>query len=433
MTEYTALIIDDEPDIRTLSAITLERLGIRCYVAADMREALKLLAERRYHFCITDMKLPDGNGLELINLCQQRYPDMPIAMITAYGNLELGVSALKAGAFDVVAKPIDTERLRELTRQAMRLTQTPTQIDTLPSTTGLIGLSSAITDLKNNISKIARTQAPVFISGEHGSGKELIAKLIHYQSSRKDFPFINVNCDNRDLKKLESDLFGERSLILQANRGTLFLNGIDALPKEMQNSLLSILNEKVFTQKFTSEKTPLDFRVLSASTKDLTQMIKSGEFSHDLFFRIHVVSLSIPPLRERLEDIPILVNHFIEEFADQWELPHMTIEPKAMEALQEYSYPGNISELKTLIQKAVTLTEDDNISLEDLQFDPNSEPLTVNNQIITHDLEQYLEDLERQAISQALASTGGNKTAAAAKLGISFRTLRYRCKKLNIS
>src|SRR5690554_3749883 len=174
MTEYTALIIDDEQDIRTLTAITLERLGIQCYSAENMREAIKMLAERRYHFCITDMKLPDGNGLELINLCQQRYPDMPIAMITAYGNLELGVKALKAGAFDVVAKPIDTERLRELARQALRLTQTPSHLDSLPSASGLIGTSAVITDLKNNISKIARTQAPVFIMGENGSGKELV-------------------------------------------------------------------------------------------------------------------------------------------------------------------------------------------------------------------------------------------------------------------
>jgi len=434
MTEYIALIIDDEPDIRTLTAITLERLGIECYTAEDMRTALKLLTERRYHFCITDMKLPDGNGLELINLCQQRYPDMPIAMITAYGNLELGVSALKAGAFDVVAKPIDTERLRELAKQALRLNQAPSHIDSLPSASGLIGTSAVITDLKNNISKIARTQAPVFIMGENGSGKELVAQLIHYQSSRKDFPFVSVTCTNRDPKELEADLFGDNSLLLKANRGSIFFDGIEHLTAEMQNSLLPVLSDKVFTHKSTGKKVDLDFRVLSAGIHDLSERLHDGSFRQDLFFRVHVIHLSIPPLRQRYEDIPMLVNQLIEDYTKQWDLPQMTVAPDAMQALQEHGYPGNTSELKTIIQNAVTLAEGDTIGIKDLQFTVSTNSLapSTNDIILTQDLEQYLEDIERNALIQALKSTRWNKTAAAAKLGVSFRALRYRCKKLGI-
>ena len=434
MTEYTALIIDDEPDIRTLTAITLERLGIRCFTAEDTREAIKLLNERRYHFCLTDMKLPDGNGLEIINLCQKRYPEMPIAMITAYGNLELGVSALKAGAFDVVAKPIDTERLRDLAKQALRLTQTPSHIDSLPSDTGLIGKSEAIVDLKNNISKIARTQAPVFIKGESGCGKGLVAQLIHHQSSRKDYPFVTINCVNRDPDELEADFFSEKSLLLKANRGTLFINGIEQLSSELQNKLLTVLDEKVFTHTFSGRKTNMDFRIVSASTEDLTQRLQDGTFRPELFFRIHVIPLAIPPLRQRLEDVPVLVNHFIKNYVKQWGMPQMTVMPDAMQALQEHDYPGNISELKIILQKAVALTEEDSISAQDLLFDVNVSLPTpsVSPRIITHNLEQYLEDIERSALTQALESTRGNKTAAAAKLGISFRTLRYRCKKLGI-
>lgn len=435
MIEYTALIIDDEQDIRTLTAITLERLGIQCYSAENMREAIKMLAERRYHFCITDMKLPDGNGLELINLCQQRYPDMPIAMITAYGNLELGVKALKAGAFDVVAKPIDTERLRELARQALRLTQTPSHLDSLPSASGLIGRSQPLTDLKNNISKIARTQAPVFILGENGSGKELVAQLIHYQSSRKDFPFVTVICGDRDPKELEADLFGDNSLLLKANGGTIFFDGIDQLSLEMQSSLFLILNEKIFTHKVFGKKVNLDFRVLSASTQDLVQCLQDGKFMQDLFFRIHVIPLVIPPLRQRLEDIPMLVDHFIEEYANQWGMPFMDLSEEAMRTLREYDYPGNIAELKSVVQNAITLTEDEVIGVKDLVFKlaANSATATAASApIVTQDLEKYLEDIERKALTQALESTNGNKTAAAAKLGISFRALRYRCKKLGI-
>lgn len=434
MTEYTALIIDDEPDIRTLTAITLERLGIRCYTAEDMREALKLLTERRYHFCITDMKLPDGNGLELINLCQQRYPEMPVAMITAYGNLELGVSALKAGAFDVVAKPIDTERLRDLAKQALRLTRAPTQPDNLPLAAGLIGCSDAITELKNNIAKIARTQAPVFIVGETGSGKELVARLIHHQSTRSDFPFVTLSCANREAKELEADLFGEKSLLLKANHGTVFFDSIEQLPLELQNNLLAVLNEKALTHKASGKQTNLDFRVLSASTQDLSQNLHNGSFRQDLFFRMHVIPLAVPALRQRTEDIPLLVNHFVEEYARQWEMPHMQVDDDAMQALLEHGYPSNISELKIIIQHAVALTENDNIGVDNLQFNVSENSLLShkNLNIDTDDLEQYLEDIERQALTQALESTRWNKTAAAAKLGISFRALRYRCKKLGI-
>lgn len=430
-----ALIIDDEADICSLTALTLERMGMQCFTANTVHQAKELLGQHSFQLCITDMKLPDGNGLELINYCQKRFPAMPIAMITAYGNLELGVNALKAGAFDVVAKPLDTQRLRDLGRNALGLSHAPTQLNHLPSETGLIGRSQPIEQLKAEIGKIARTQAPVFLQGEIGCGKALIAKLIHHQSSRAEQPFVQISCQPRTNSSLEQILFcpeaPKESLLYQARSGTLFLENVDLLSDELQLKLLQVLQNKLLpTPEFNGGYT-LDFRLICTSEQDLQKLVQQGRFRQDLYFRVHVIALLLPPLRQRREDIPMLVEHFCAQYSAQWGAPTLRIDNDAMAMLQSYDFPGNISELKAILQRAVTLAEQDSISLSDLRLMPT--PKSEDPGIIeTNNLEAYLENIERQAIMQALANCRWNKTAAATKLGISFRTMRYRCKKLGI-
>ena len=438
MTNYRALIIDDEADIRTLIAMTLQRMGVECHQAANVREARLQLQERSYHVCITDMKLPDGNGLELINLCHQRYPDMPVAMITAFGNMELGVNALKAGAFDVVAKPLDTDRLRSLVLQALELTRVPAHLDSLPSASGLIGQSAVMLALKEQIGKVARTQAPVFILGEDGSGKEMVARFIHHQSSRASGPLIMLSCAERSSSELETALFGTGNpadgLLCSAHGGTLLIDDADQLPAELQARLLRVLQDKCLHDHLQQQNFPADFRLISASEKDLALLVQAGEFRQDLFFRMNVITLNVPALRERREDIPLLAEHFIRHYSKQWGMPDLQLDESARAALLQYDFPGNVSELENRLQRAVTLAEHDVITAAELQLQNVASELMppVHGRIETANLEAYLENIERRAITQALSATRWNKTAAAEKLGISFRALRYRCKKLGI-
>ncbi|QQD20707.1 response regulator [Oceanospirillaceae bacterium ASx5O] len=438
MTRFRALIIDDETDIRTLVAMTLNRMELECFQAGSVAEARQQLQQRSYHFCITDMKLPDGNGLDLIQLCQQKFPDMPVAMITAYGNMELGVGAMKAGAFDVVAKPIDTERLRQLARQALQLSKVPVHLETLPSAIGLIGDSAPMQSLKEQIFKVARTQAPVFIFGEDGSGKELAARLIHHQSSRAQRPLVSLSCREHSPAELEQALFGEHNpadgLLYAADGGTLLLTDIDQLPPECQGRLLRVLQDKTLSDPRQEQHLAVDFRLLSASDKDLSQLVQQGQFRQDLLFRLNVITLNVPALREHPQDIPLLANHFMRLYCRQWSMPELTLQADALDALQHYAFPGNVSELENLLQRVVTLAEGDSISAADLQLQTGPQELmpAVQGRIDTSNLEDYLENIERRAITQALTATRWNKTAAADKLGISFRALRYRCKKLGI-
>ncbi|MAS24600.1 MAG: sigma-54-dependent Fis family transcriptional regulator [Oceanospirillaceae bacterium] len=453
MSKYAALIIDDEPDIRTLIAITLQRMDLDCYQAANVSEAKALLNERPYHFCITDMKLPDGNGLELIEQCNAQHPDMPVAMITAYGNMELAVNALKAGAFDVVAKPLDTERLRELVKAALQLTRVPANIENIPSADGLLGDSVGMHDLKQRIYKVARTQAPVFIQGEPGTGKELIARLIHHQSARMELPFIAVNCGAIERDQMESEFFGQvkggmipdRSdkpgFFRAAHGGTLFLDEVAELPLDMQAKLLRAIQEQSVRAIGSDQETPVNVRILCASHKDLAAMVSQGSFRQDLYFRLNVIQIDVPRLADRREDIPMLVRHFIIKYSKEWDMPEITLDADAYQAMLDYDFPGNVRELENILQRAVTLAEGDSITLADIRLQPSSgEPSAESRpqssaseqRIETNNLEAYLENIERSAITQALEATRWNKTAAAEKLGISFRALRYRCKKLGI-
>jgi len=446
MNKFAALIIDDEPDIRALIALTLKRMELDCYQAGSVSEALTLLQERPYHFCITDMKLPDGNGLDLIQLCKTRHPDVPVAMITAYGNMELAVNALKAGAFDVVAKPLDTERLRELVKAALQLTKVPANIENLPSADGLLGQSDGMRTLKEKIFKVARTQAPVFIYGESGTGKELVARLIHHQSARMEQPFIAVNCGAIPRDLMESEFFGhakgsftgasseKAGFFRAANGGTLFLDEVAELPLDMQAKLLRVIQEKAVRSVGSEFETPVDVRILCASHKDIGALVKAEEFRQDLYFRLNVIQINVPRLADRAEDIPMLIRHFIRKYSQEWGMPEIILEDAAQQALLTYHYPGNVRELENILQRAVTLAEGDSIALGDLSLSKpiNEEPDNSQPRIETNNLEAYLENIERRAITQALEATRWNKTAAAEKLGISFRALRYRCKKLEI-
>ncbi|UTW47776.1 sigma-54 dependent transcriptional regulator [Bacterioplanoides sp. SCSIO 12839] len=450
MSQYTALIIDDEPDIRDLIALTLQRMDMNCYQAGSVSEALALLQQRPYHFCITDMKLPDGNGLEIIELCHAKYTDMPIAMITAFGSMDLAVNALKAGAFDLVAKPIDIVRLRELVQAALRLTKVPANIDAVPSAQGLLGSSAVMEQLKENIRKVARTQAPVFIHGQSGTGKELVAKLIHHQSVRASQPFIAVNCGAIPKDLMESEFFGhvkgsftgassdKAGFFKAAQGGTLFLDEVAELPLDMQAKLLRVIQEKAVRAVGSEHEDPVDVRIVSASHKDLQALVDKEAFRQDLYFRLNVIQVCVPRLAERPEDIPLLTRHFIRKYAQEWGMPEVDLSPRAADALQRYSFPGNVRELENILQRAFTMAEGELISIDDLSLSDETQAMTQSHSddgemtIETNNLEAYLENIERLAITQALEATRWNKTAAAEKLGISFRALRYRCKKLAI-
>ena len=446
---YKALIIDDEPDIRALIQITLERMDIECSCAADFSQAIKLLEQQEFHFCLTDMKLPDGNGMDLIALAQKKYKRMPIAMITAFGNMETAVEALKSGAFDFIAKPIDLARLREVVTAALKLTEVPLATDVnKASTVRLIGDSKAMMSLNNQIEKVARTQAPIFIHGQSGTGKELVAQLIHSLGARRDKPFIAVNCGAIPRDLMESEFFGHMKgsftgstsdklgFFRAADGGTLFLDEVSELPIDMQAKLLRVIQEQSVRPVGHEQELPIDVRILSASHRDLHQRVEEELFRQDLYFRLNVITIKTPPLTQRPEDIPMLADHFIAKYAKEWQMPAVQLAPKTLAALCEYSFPGNVRELENILQRAFTMSENDVISIEDLNL-PNhqSQPVQAvesSTNMADGNLEAYIENIERLAINEALEATRWNKTAAAEKLGISFRALRYRCKKLNI-
>jgi two-component system response regulator PilR (NtrC family) len=446
---YKALIIDDEPDIRDLIQITLERMDIECSSAADFSQAIALLNQQEFHFCLTDMKLPDGNGMDLIALAQKKYKKMPIAMITAFGNMETAVAALKSGAFDFVAKPIDLTRLREVVTAALKLTEVPLASHASRSNTvRLIGQSDAMVKLNSHIEKVARTQAPIFINGPSGTGKELVAHLIHSMGVRRDRPFIAVNCGAIPRDLMESEFFGHMKgsftgassdklgFFRAAEGGTLFLDEVAELPIEMQAKLLRVIQEQTVRPVGNEQELPINVRILSASHRDLQQRVEDDLFRQDLYFRLNVITVETPPLAQRPDDIPLLADHFLQKYAKEWQMPELKLAPETLTALCGYSFPGNVRELENILQRAFTMSESDEITIEDLNLPSHpSQPILemkTSTNMADGNLEAYIENIERVAINEALEATRWNKTAAAEKLGISFRALRYRCKKLNI-
>ncbi|MGO1232136.1 MAG: sigma-54-dependent transcriptional regulator [Marinobacter sp.] len=466
MTTHTALIVDDEPDIRSLLEITLTRMGITTHTAADLGSARNLLEKHQPHLCLTDMNLPDGNGIDLVHWIQQHAPNTPVAVITAYGSMDTAIESLKAGAFDFVSKPVELPRLRELVNSALKLSERDEHQSTDKDEPGLLlGDSPQIRKLRTQTRKLARSQAPVFISGESGSGKELVARMIHLQGPRSDGPFIAVNCGAIPSELMESEFFGHKKgsftgatenkdgLFRSASGGTLFLDEVADLPLAMQVKLLRAIQEKAVRPVGDTKEIPVDIRVLSATHKNLAELVQHGHFRQDLFYRINVIELAVPPLRDRSEDISLLARHILERIGGEYECAPATLTHDAVNRLQNYDFPGNVRELENILERAFTLCDNETIDAEDLHLNggvgPGVRPFSadqassgepVSGDKTTHttipdgamDLENFLEGIERQAIEKALEATRWNKTAAARRLGISFRALRYRLKKLGM-
>jgi two-component system response regulator PilR (NtrC family) len=470
MSKQHVLIIDDEPDIRELLEITLMRMGLETTCAECIADAERAVKEQAFDLCLTDMNLPDGNGIDFVAFVQKHYPNMPIAMITAYGSVETAISALKAGAFDFISKPVDLRQLRGLVESALALAKNEIKeqpLDELEKPL-LIGESAAIKTLNKQVAKLARSQAPIYISGESGSGKELVAKTIHANGSRAAGPFIPVNCGAIPSELMESEFFGHRKgsfsgahqdkegLFKAANGGTLFLDEVADLPLDMQVKLLRAIQEKAVRAVGAEAEEHVDVRILSATHKDLQALVDDGDFRQDLFYRINVINLQVPSLRVRQSDIELLARRFLKDIAKECGVENAAIDAEAMDALFAYEFPGNVRELENIIERAFTLCEDDLISVQDLQLDsaprlPTKKSYESHEPISPHaiqqvegalhgllsrreeqSLEDYLEMIERAEIEEALNATKWNRTAAAKKLGISFRALRYRLKKLEM-
>lgn len=455
MTIAKALIVDDEPDIRELLAITLERMNIDCESATNLHEARELLNRSVFNICLTDMRLPDGNGIDFVSYIQNQQPQLPVAVITAHGNMESAIQALKAGAFDFVTKPVDLTVLRNLIETALKLS-----LEQHETRRELIGDSEAIHGVRNMIRKLARSQAPVYISGESGTGKELVARLIHEQGARAEQPFVPVNCGAIPHDLMESEFFGykkgsftgattdKEGLFQAAKGGTLFLDEIAELPQSMQVKLLRAIQEKSIRPIGSHEEIPLDIRILSATHQPLAELVAQGSFRQDLFYRINVIELHVPPLRERCDDIDPLIAHILSKITSGTD-QQLRLSAAARQALLNYSFPGNVRELENILERAMTLCEEEVIDTADLRLqekqqqfrghgspsiameqEPEKQPGTEEPG--DQSLDAYLVDIEKQTILDALEKTRWNKTAAAKLLGISFRALRYRLEKLGL-
>jgi len=434
MTQPLALVIDDEPDICELLTLTLGRMDIRTKTAVDVGSAKALLAANDFDLCLTDMRLPDGDGLELVEWMQTNAAGVPVAVITAHGNVETAVQALKLGAFDFISKPLDLNNLRNIIENALKVERDPNKQSRLQ------GDSKPMQDLREMVDKVARSQAPVHISGESGTGKELVARLIHDSGPRAGGPFVPVNCGAIPAELMESEFFGHRKgsftgavadtvgLVQSADSGTLFLDEIADLPLAMQVKLLRVIQEKTVRPVGAASEEPANARILSATHRKLSQMVADGEFREDLYYRINVIELAVPALRNRGEDVIELAEHILGRLSSS-----TSLDDSARTALLDYAFPGNVRELENLLERAVTLCSSGVIAASDLNLrsGSSSEGDSPKNFTST-DLGNQVADVQRQAIVEALKKTRYNKTAAAKLLGLSFRQLRYRIKKLGI-
>ncbi len=452
---HSALVVDDERDIRELLVLTLGRMGLRISTAANLTEARELLANNSFDLCLTDMRLPDGNGIELVGEIARDHPHTPVAMITAFGSMDLAVEALKAGAFDFVSKPVDIGVLRGMVRHALELNnaERPAKPVLAEGTSRLRGDSQAMDTLRATIAKVARSQAPVYIVGESGVGKELVARTIHEQGARAAGPFVPVNCGAIPGELMESEFFGHKKgsftgahadkpgLFQAAHGGTLFLDEVAELPLQMQVKLLRAIQEISVRPVGAAAEVPVDVRILSATHKDLAELVQDGRFRHDLYYRINVIELRVPPLRERREDLPQLAAAILGRLARAQQTPTPLLSPSALDALAGYAFPGNVRELENILERALALAEDDSIGAADLRLPtPRHETATaLPPQEAVADLDpanaalpSYIEQMERAAIQKALEENRWNRTRTAAQLGITFRALRYKLKKLGM-
>ncbi len=448
MANKRILIVDDEPDIRELLDITLSRMGMDTDAAADISSARRLLKERAFDLCLTDMKLPDGNGLQLVEHIQEHYAHIPVAVISAYGSMDVAIQALKAGAFDFVSKPIDLDKLRALIQSALKLAAASAmKVGDQPQ---LLGETAVMRELRARLQKLARSQAPVYIGGESGSGKEVVARMIHALGPRANGPFVPVNCGAIPGELMESEFFGHKKgsftgafedklgLFQAANGGTLFLDEVADLPLTMQVKLLRAIQEKAVRRVGGQEEVPIDVRLLSATHKDLKEEVDHGRFRSDLYYRINVIELKVPSLRERVDDIPLLASFILENLAREWQLPSPALSDTALRAMQAYPFPGNVRELENVLERAFTLCEGAQIEAQDLQLSSTAQPpadnispiaTRHNHEAAWGNLESYLEGIEKDIILEALEKCRWNRTQAAELLGISFRQMRYKLKK----
>ena len=440
MARSTVLIIDDEPDICELLSITLKRMDLKTDTCGDLSSARSLLESNAYDLCLTDMKLPDGNGLDLVDWMQKHVPSIPVAVITAHGNVESAVKALKLGAFDFVSKPLDLKDLRSIVSTALRLKGSD---DYGEQETELLGSSEAMRNVRNMIARVARSQAPVHICGESGTGKELVARLIHSSGPRSDNPFVPVNCGAIPDELMESELFGHKrgsftgavadkpGLMLTAEGGTLFLDEIADLPLHMQVKLLRVIQEKAVRPVGDTMEVPVDVRILSASHRNLGELVQEGEFREDLYYRVNVIELLVPPLRDRGRDVLELADLILGKTAARMGVECPRLSRNAQQALKKYSFPGNVRELENILERAITMRTEGEIDAQDIELRAVS-PTETAGSAASGALGDHLVEVERDAIVKALEQTRYNKTAAAKLLGISFRALRYRIKKLGL-
>jgi two-component system response regulator PilR (NtrC family) len=443
-TSPTVLIVDDEADLLELLELTLLRMGLEPHRAMKVADAKRLLEERYFDLCLTDMRLPDGTGLELVEHIGQNYPQLPVAVITAYGSTDNAVAALKSGAFDYIAKPVSLDQLRALVKSALDIPdKAPEAGKSTPRV--LLGDSPAIEHVRGMLDKLARSQAPVYITGESGSGKELAARLIHEQSPRRDQAFIAVNCGAIPDNLMESEFFGykkgaftgadqDRDGFFQAaNHGTLFLDEVADLPLTMQVKLLRAIQEKRVRKIGAPQEDPVDVRIISATHQNLAGLVESGRFRQDLYYRLNVIELKMPSLREMREDIPPIANAILSRLAAGTGVSPQ-LSTNAIEALQAYTFPGNVRELENILERALALCSGDTIGEDDLYL---TMPESATDDLVREPgskwpLQEYLDRVEKEAIMEALEKTRFNKTAAAKLLGITFRALRYRLERLGI-
>ena len=457
------LVIDDEPDIRELLELTLLRMGLETATAGTVQDALLEVQNFKPDLCLTDMKLPDGTGFDVVRYIQREFPHIPVAVITAFGSMDAAVEALKAGAYDFVSKPVDLAKLRDLVQTALKLSQqnvpnNDSSIDTdeADNSNPIIGKSPAIKQLKNTISKLARSQAPVFIHGASGTGKELVAKQIHKQSPRSSGSFIPVNCGAIPETLMESEFFGhkkgsftgavedKKGLFEAAHHGTLFLDEVADLPLSMQVKLLRAIQEKAVKSIGGLEEVGIDTRILSATHKNLEAEVDKGNFRQDLYYRLNVIKLDVPSLEERGDDILLLAEHFLELIAKRWEMPIAQLSDDSREHLKDYNFPGNVRELENILERACTLADGEFIEPSDLQLSTaNLDVSKPRIEIPRNEIEGFEQETsgnemsgtnlsEKDQIIDALNKTRWNRTAAAKTLGMTFRQLRYRIKKYEL-
>lgn len=462
LTVARILVVDDEPDLRTLYELTLLRAGYQVQTAADLAQARQLLAQQSFVVVITDMRLPDGLGLALIQEIKAQQRSERCIVITAFGSAENAVESLKAGAFDYLTKPVDLKQFRTVVASAMQDPRCPAASASTASGASaaheslghaalerLCGESACMRELKERIVKVARSMAPVLIRGESGSGKELVARALHANSHRCAGALVAVNCSAIPENLLEAEFFGalqgaytgatrDRTGFFQAaNGGTLLLDEIGDLPLSMQAKLLRAIQERCIRPLGSAHEEPIDVRIVSATHKDLAVEVLQGRFRQDLYYRLNVIELLLPPLRERRSDLPQLCRMLLQRIATEAGIAVPTLSATALEQLSYAPLPGNVRELENLLQRAVALSDGDGLQME-LQTDAparasvDAVASTTVASDIPHDLQNHLDQQEREILIQALQAANFNRTVAATRLGISLRQMRYRIARLHI-